>query len=233
MGADSHVQHDHVGGGRSRFGPDRRLGYELYQRKEILAQRWAAAFGALGAVLTITGAHMTLTWPLSNIHPYDNIIFGEPSLAFGIMFLGMAVVSWAEKTTLASPQAEGRGSLMYLRRLIAPMSVFAAVMGLGMIGIAIVGWRYDLFYVPVPLRPWPEPIAGPLSTHPLIETTFICGLYTIVGLGLVLFPIAIKWFNSRLLALIGVLWGIGGIAFALFGALNYFTHLGLIHNTGG
>jgi len=92
------------------------LGYELYRRKEILAQGWAAAFGALGAVLTITGAHMTLTWPLSNIHPYDNIIFGEPSLAFGIIFLGMAVVLWAEKATLASLQAQGPGSLMRLRR---------------------------------------------------------------------------------------------------------------------
>lgn len=29
----------------------------------------------------------------------------------------------------------------------------------------------------------------------------------------------------------GVVWGLAGLAFLLFGGLNYFTHIGLIVNT--
>lgn len=202
------------------------LGYFLYQRKPILAEGWAAAFVALGAILTITGAHMTLTWPLSNIAPFDNVIFGEPSLAFGIILLIIAAVLWTKKAVLASPRDDGIGSLTYLRRLAGPVSVFAAAIGMGLLGIAAAGWNYTLFAAPPQ-----EPISGILSGHPLIEATFISGLYLLTGLGLILFPVALKWLNRRIATAVGLLWAIPGIAFVAFGALNYFTHIGLIIHT--
>lgn len=39
------------------------------------AESWALAAGVLGAILTVTGAHMTLTWPFAKYFPFDNIIF--------------------------------------------------------------------------------------------------------------------------------------------------------------
>jgi hypothetical protein len=35
----------------------------------------------------VLGAHMTLTWPLVGPTAFDNIAFGEPSLALGVILL--------------------------------------------------------------------------------------------------------------------------------------------------
>ncbi|WP_258166552.1 DUF981 domain-containing protein [Paenibacillus sp. PCH8] len=38
----------------------------------------AVGFGITGIILTLTGAHMTLTWPLSKVgFPFDDIIFAN------------------------------------------------------------------------------------------------------------------------------------------------------------
>jgi uncharacterized membrane protein len=205
------------------------LGYLLYTRRPVLAEGWSVAFGALGLILTITGAHMSLTWPLSSIAPFDNIIFGEPSLAFGVIMIGAALVLWAQRARFAVDPEAGApddSRVDYARRLAAPLSVFAAGMGLGLFGIAAAGWRYTLFAAPPQ-----EPISGQFADHPLLEATFISGLYLLVGLGLVLLPVAIQWLRRPVVLTIGVAWTIAGIAFTLFGALNFFTHIGLIIHT--
>jgi uncharacterized membrane protein len=205
------------------------LGYLLYTRRPVLAEGWAAAFGVLGLILTITGAHMSLTWPLSNIAPFDNVIFGEPSLAFGVIMLAAAVIMWTQRARLATEvgeAAQGNMRLDYARQLSAPLSLFAAAMGLGLFGIAAAGWRYTLFAAPPQ-----EPISGQFANHPLLEATFISGLYLLAGLGLVLLPIAVQWLHRTVVLVIGVAWTVAGLAFPLFGALNFFTHIGLIIHT--
>lgn len=52
-----------------------------------------------------------------------------------------------------------------------------------------------------------------------------------MGVGAVLFPFALRSLRSRLWTVIGVVWGLAGIVFLLFGALNYYTHIGLVVNT--
>jgi uncharacterized membrane protein len=205
------------------------LGFLLYTRRPVLAEGWSVAFAVLGSILTITGAHMTLTWPLSSIAPFDNIIFGEPSLAFGIVMLGAAFVLWAQRGRFAldaGTSGTASSPVDYARRLAAPLSLFAAGMGLGLFGIAAAGWRYTLFAAPPQ-----EPISGQFADHPLLEATFISGLYVLVGIGLVLLPIAIQWLRRPLVVMIGVVWTASGVGFTLFGALNFFTHIGLIINT--
>lgn len=205
------------------------LGFLLYTRRPVLAEGWAAAFGVLGFILTLTGAHMSLTWPLSSIAPFDNIIFGEPSLAFGTVMLAAAVVLWTQRGRFAVDPDAGAADdarIDYTRRLAAPLSLFAGGMGLGLFGIAAAGWRYTLFAAPPQ-----EPISGQFANHPLLEATFISGLYLLVGLGLVLLPIAIQWMRRPVVLVIGLAWTIAGIAFTLFGALNFFTHIGLIIHT--
>jgi len=205
------------------------LGYLLYTRRPVLAEGWSVAFGVLGLILTITGAHMTLTWPLANIAPFDNVIFGEPSLAFGVMMLGAALVLWAQRARFAADPDTGPpddNRIDHARRLAAPLSIFAAGMGLGLFGIAAAGWRYTLFAAPPQ-----EPISGQFANHPLLEATFISGLYLLTGIGLVLLPIAIQWLRRPVVLAVGVAWTIAGIAFTLFGALNFFTHIGLIIHT--
>src|SRR5690625_7231213 len=51
---------------------------------------WALNFGVLGLILFPTGLHMTLTWPLAaGGFPFDNIIFGETSLALSVFLLAV------------------------------------------------------------------------------------------------------------------------------------------------
>ncbi|MFC4112498.1 DUF981 family protein [Nonomuraea zeae] len=184
---------------------------------------WALAFGALGAILAATGLHMTLTWPLAGQgFPFDNIIFGEPSLAFGVLLLAAALFLWKRWAAVAAAQDRRKS----VARAAGPISVFVLGMGLACFGIAAAGWTYTLFAAPPQ-----EPISGAFSGLPLLEATFISGLYVLVGVGAVLFPLALRARGGPLATVIGVCWGIAGVAFLLFGALNYFTHIGLIVNT--
>ena len=51
--------------------------------------RWVAGFAITGFIAVITGLHMSLTWPLTGSF---NILFGEPTVLFGTLFLGAALV---------------------------------------------------------------------------------------------------------------------------------------------
>jgi uncharacterized membrane protein len=184
---------------------------------------WALAFGVLGTILTLTGLHMTLTWPLAGQgFPFDNIIFGEPSLAFGVMLLAAALYLW-KRWAPAQVAADRR---KHVARVAGPVSLFALGMGLGCFGIAAAGWTYTLFAAPPQ-----EPISGAFADMPLLEASFISGLYVLVGLGAVLFPLALRARGGPVATVVGVCWMVAGVVFTLFGALNYFTHIGLIVNT--
>lgn len=196
------------------------LGYRLRSTKQVPVAGYALAYGVLGVILTLTGLHMTLTWPLAaGGFPYDNVIFGEPSLIFGVLLLAAAFYLWKRGETLYAP--EGRSDVV--AGVAGPVSVFVFAAGLAAFAIAAAGIRYGLFAAPPQ-----EPISGTFAGHPMIEATFISLLYALVGLGAVLFPFALRRRAAAVQAVAGVAWGLAGIAFLLFGALNYFTHIGLI-----
>ena len=65
-------------------------------------------------------------------------------------------------------------------------------------------------------------------------------LFALVGLGAVLFPFAVRTVlrtpvdapvGGAAISVTGVVWTITGIVFVLFGAMNFYTHIGLIVNT--
>lgn len=200
------------------------LGRELLSRRAVVPDGWALAFGVLGLILSTTGLHMTLTWPLAaGGFPFDNIIFGETSLGFGVLLLAAAFYLWRRGAALS-----GEGALERILKVAQPMSIFVFGMGLGLFGIAVAGVTYQLFAAPPQ-----EPITGLFAAYPLVEAIFISGLFALVGLGAVLFPFALKEHTgiSAIGKIIGVSWGLAGVAFLVFGAMNYFTHIGLIVNT--
>jgi hypothetical protein len=61
------------------------------------------------------------------------------------------------------------------------------------------------------------------------------GMFAFVGFGAVLFPLALPKESlprpTPLQWIVGFVWGLSGLGFFLFGALNFFTHIGLIVNT--
>lgn len=199
------------------------LGRALLRGRRIVPDGWALAFGALGLLLATTGLHMTLTWPLAaGGFAFDNIIFGEPSLVFGVLLLAMALYLWKRGDALNDREDPAA----YAARLAGPISVLVFGVGLASFGIAAAGWAFMLFAAPPQ-----EPISGVFSAYPWLEATFISGLYVLVGVGAVLFPFALRSLKSGLWTVVGVVWGLAGIAFLLFGALNYYTHIGLVINT--
>lgn len=199
------------------------LGYQLRGTKPVPVAGYALAFGVLGVILTLTGLHMTLTWPLAaGGFPFDNVIFGEPSLIFGVLLLAAAFYLWKRGDSLAG--ADGR--LGAVAGVTGPVSVFVFGSGLASFGIAAAGIRYTLFAAPPQ-----EPISGMFAAHPMVEATFVSLLYALVGVGAVLFPFALRGRATVVQAVAGAAWGLAGVAFLLFGALNYYTHIGLIVNT--
>jgi uncharacterized membrane protein len=208
------------------------LGRSLYSRRPFSAEGYAVAFGALGLVLFPMGLHMSLTWPLARIAPFDNIMFGETSVAFGAMLLAASAYLWRRGAALepAGPAdeaaEEAQARLEGLARLALPISLFAAGMGLACFAIAAAGWRYTLWAAPPQ-----EPISGQFANHPLLEATFISLLYVGVGAGAVLLPLVLLTRRKEIAFLIGLAWTLAGLGFTIFGALNFFTHTGLIIHT--
>ncbi|MYW01912.1 DUF981 domain-containing protein [Streptomyces sp. SID3343] len=200
------------------------LGWQLLSPgRKIAPEAWALAFGALGFVLIVTGLHMTLTWPLAGQgFPFDNIVFGEPALAFGVLLACASLYLWKRGAALV----EDPDRLTRLTKLASPISVFVFGLGLACFGIAAAGWKYTLFAAPPE-----EPVSGEFADHPMLEASFISSLYVLVGIGAVLFPLALHRPKGRPARVVGVAWTLSGLAFLFFGGLNYFTHIGLIVNT--
>ncbi len=203
------------------------LGRRLLGGREVEYRGFALNFGVLGFILTITGAHMTLTWPFAKYFPFDNIIFGEPSLAFGVLLLAAAVALWRRAAVLEAAEDPAKS----LARMAEPLGIFIVGLGLSLIAIAAAGIVFQLFAAPPQ-----EPISGAFAQWPWVEATFMSGLFGLVGVGAVLFPFAARptTVGSRptvLQWIAGACLTLSGLAFLLFGALNYFTHIGLILNT--
>jgi uncharacterized membrane protein len=203
------------------------FGRSLLRKEVVHLEGWSLAFAVPGVILTLTGLHMTLTWPFAKYFPFDNIIFGEPSLAFGVLLLAGALYLWKRSAVI---EASG-DRLMRLSETMRPLSIFIFGMGLALGAIAIAGLVFQLFAAPPE-----EPISGAFANYPWVEAIFMSGLFGIIGVGAVLFPFALpknsQPSNGTLLQrIIAILWGLGGFGLLVFGALNYFTHIGLILHT--
>lgn len=204
-----------------------RFGRALMREKDVHLESWALAFAVPGFILTVTGIHMSLTWPMAKYFPYDDVIFGETSFGFGVLLLAATFYLWKR-----GPVITGSGDpLRYIACVAGPLSVFIVGMGLALIAIAMAGLVFQLFAAPPE-----EPISGLFAAYPWIEATFMSGMFGFVGIGAVLFPVALRDLSkgstiSGTQRIIGFVWGLSGLGFFLFGALNFFTHIGLIIHT--
>lgn len=201
------------------------LGRAVLQKRELYPEGWALNFGVLGFILTLTGAHMTLTWPFAKYFPFDNIIFGETSLGFGVLLLAAAFFLWRRAELLRTSPEPARE----LARVAQPFRFIVFGLGLALIAIACAGISFQLFAAPPE-----EPISGRFADYSWVEAIFMSGLFALVGVAALLFPFALRLEAGKPTALqkaTGGLLGLTGLAFLSFGALNYYTHIGLIVNT--
>jgi uncharacterized membrane protein len=197
-------------------------------KKEFNSIGWALNFGALGIGLLITGAGMVLTWPLKG-QPFDNITFGETSLALGILDLCLALYFGIRTAALEQSAAP----LHTLSKDLSPFRTVITGMGLGIIAIACGGYQHMIF-----VAPKEEPIAGDFALqHPTAENVGIASMFLFVGIA-ALFAVVflsdfsknnanLKWYHKVNYLLLQV----AGWYFVISGALVFYTHIGLIIGT--
>jgi uncharacterized membrane protein len=195
----------------------------LIRNKRIDSEGWAALFGATGLVLLVTGLHTTITWPFGGDgFEYANIAFGQPAAGFGALLLFAALYLWRNRTLFdGDVEPANKATIAALK----PVGIFVGALGLGMAVLAIAFVRFQLGAAPPE-----EPISGRFGHLPILEALFLGGLWGVVAAGALLFAIALWTDRPQLLRWAIWAWAIAGVVFLLFGAMNFYTHIGMYDN---
>jgi hypothetical protein len=195
----------------------------VIRNKPIDSEAWASFFGVTGLLLLVTGLHTTLTWPFGGDgFEYANIAFGQPAAAFGALLLFAAVYLWRHRLLFnGDVEPANKVALAAMK----PASIFVGALGLGMAVLAIAFVRYQLGAAPPE-----EPISGRFGHLPILEALFLGGLWGVVAVGALLFAFALWTDRPQLLRWAVWAWVIGGVVFLLFGAMNFYTHIGMYDN---
>lgn len=203
------------------------LGKNLLEKK-LNPVGWTLNFAALGLALLITGAHMTLTWPLKGL-PLDNIVFGETSLGLGILDIALALYLWKRGASFQ----ESNMPLQVASKELSPFRTLLTAFGFGIAGIACAGFKYMFF-----IAPKEEPIGGDIALlHPIAENIVISSMFLFAGISALLTVLflsdfrkekpSLRWYHK----LNYILLQITGWFFLVCGAIVYYTHIGLIMHT--
>jgi putative membrane protein len=101
---------------------------------------WIPAFLAVGLVLTVTGLHMALTWPVPGSY---NIAFGEMAVLYGVLMLALAAAltwGWSLIPLGIYGVLAGLAAVVVGARIISlGMTLQPVVAGLGFIVTGAVG----------------------------------------------------------------------------------------------
>ncbi len=195
----------------------------LIRKEPINSEGWAGFFGLTGLLLLVTGLHTTVTWPFgAGGFEYANIAFGQPAAGFGALLLFAAVYLWRHRPLFAGDVAEANAAAL---AALKPVAIFVGALGLAMTALAVTFVRFQLGAAPPE-----EPVSGRFGHMPLLEALFLGGLWGVVAVGAVLFAIALLSDRPSLLRWAVWAWVVSGIVLLLFGAMNYYTHVGMYYN---
>ena len=196
---------------------------QLIRNKRIESEGWAGFFGVTGILLLALGLHTTVTWPFgAGGFEYANIAFGQPAAGFGALLVFAAVYLWRNRALFAGDVRAAKSAAL---TSLKPIGIFVGALGLAMGVLAIAFVRYQLGAAPPE-----EPISGRFGGWPIVEALFLGGLWGVVAVGALLFAIAVLTERPQLLRWAVWAWVIGGLVFLLFGAMNFYTHIGMYYN---
>ena len=196
---------------------------QLIRNKHIDSEGWAAFFGLTGLLLLVLGLHTTVTWPFGGGgFEYANIAFGQPAAAFGALLLFAAVYLWRHRVLFAGDTDQANATALAGMK---PIAVFVGALGLAMTVLAITFVRFQLGAAPPE-----EPISGRFGHLPVLEALFLGGLWGATAVGALLFAIALLTDRPSLLRWAVWAWVAAGVVFLLFGAMNFYTHIGMYYN---
>jgi uncharacterized membrane protein len=195
----------------------------LIRGRRIDSEGWAGFFAVTGVLLLALGIHTTVTWPFGGGgFEYANIAFGQPAAGFGALLVFAAVYLWRHRTLYAGEVEEANATTL---AAFKPVGIFVGALGLAMAVLAITFVRFQLGAAPEV-----EPISGRFGHLPILEALFLGGLWGVVALGAVLFAVALWTDRPQLLRWAVWAWVVGGTVFLLFGAMNFYTHIGMYYN---
>jgi uncharacterized membrane protein len=196
---------------------------QVVRNRRIDSEGWAGFFGLTGLLLLVLGLHTTMTWPFGGDgFEYANIAFGQPAAGFGALLLFAAVYLWRHRTLFAGDVEEANATAL---AGLKPTAIFVGALGLAMTALAITFVRFQLGAAPPE-----EPISGRFGHLPVLEALFLGGLWGVVALGALLFAVALLSERPRLLPWAVRSWVVGGVVLLLFGAMNFYTHIGMYYN---
>jgi hypothetical protein len=205
------------------------LAGKLGTKKAIAPEGWAISFGVLGIILAVLGGIMSTTWPLTVNQPI-NILFGEPCMFFGVLLVAAAIFLWNRRellTKLGESGKAGEEASAYFQRVVTPVSWVIFGLGLVLAACALAIVRFSF----IGGAPEAEPITGLLHDYPLIENTFFGIIYALPAIGALLAPLVVHaGFKGGIAKIAFWCMLLAGIAFLLFSAMNYYTHIGLLVN---
>ena len=195
----------------------------LVRNEPVSSEGWAGFFGVTGLLLLVTGLHTTLTWPFgAGGFEYANIAFGQPAAGFGALLLLAAVYLWRNRAFFSEDAAEANAAAL---EALKPVAIFVGALGLAMAALAVTFVRFQLGAAPPE-----EPISGRFGHLPILEALFLGGLWGVIALGALVFAIALLTDRPSLLRWAVRAWIVGGVVLLLFGAMNYYTHIGMYYN---
>ena len=195
----------------------------IVRGSRIDSEGWAAFFGVTGLLLLVLGLHTTVTWPFGGDgFEYANIAFGQPAAGFGALLLLAAVYLWRQRALFAGEVEKANATAL---TALKPIGIFVGALGLAMGVLAITFVRFQLGAAPPQ-----EPISGRFGHLPILEALFLGGLWGVVAIGALLFATALLTDRPKLLRWAVRAWIIGGAVFLLFGAMNFYTHIGMYYN---
>lgn len=195
----------------------------LLRGTRIDSEGWAGFFGVTGLILLVLGLHTTVTWPFGGDgFEYANIAFGQPAAGFGALLLFAAVYLWRHRSLFAG---EVEGANATALSAFKPVGAFVGALGLGMAVLAIAFVRFQLGAAPPQ-----EPISGRFGHLPILEALFLGGLWGVIAVGALLFATATLTDRPHLLRRAVRAFAIGGLVLLLFGAMNFYTHIGMYMN---
>ena len=197
---------------------------DLIRNKRIDSEGWAGFFGVTGLVLLALGLHTTVTWPYGGDgFEYANIAFGQPAAGFGALLLLAAVYLWRHRALFEGdvehrqrhrhrrveagrhlrrcPRARHGGAGHQLRPLPARR------------GSARGTDQRPLRPPADPRGPVPRRTVGDRRRRVHCSSRSRCGP---TG------PSLLRWAVWA--------WVVGGVVFLLFGAMNFYTHIGMYYN---
>ncbi|MEV0396523.1 DUF981 family protein [Polymorphospora rubra] len=180
---------------------------------------WTATLGVLGVLVTVLAGAMTLTHPLAPARPHVDMLFGGPSFVLGVLLLAAA---WY----LGRPGDDDRLELARVRAALGPVSWVVAGVGLIMAWCTAAIVRFEA----IGGAPKEEPITGLLNGHPWIENGFFALMYAAVAVGCFVFPVAVRGGGQRAWLTLYWSWTLAGAVMALFSAMNFYTHTGMLLN---